>query len=207
MKAHLIRTIILMVLTMTQIICLLLGAALVLSMRQELNLAETRLGADILVYPAQAMSKILKDGLLMQGTSVMVYKSRNMLSRLADCEDISAVSYQIYITDKTDAAHPIRITAYDPESDFVISPWLAEGQNFIPPQGSVVVGSSVSLRDEQSLMLFQKTWPVSGHLLPTGSELDELVFVGMDTLNTLIRAASDNGNQTYPESGGLIDCD
>ena len=197
MKAHPVRTIILAVLTMTQIICLLTGAALVLSMRQELKLAEARLGADILVYPTQAMSKIPKDGLLMQGTPVMIYKSRSMLSRLADCEDISAVSYQVYITDRSDEAHLIRITAYDPESDFVITPWIAEGQSFIPPQGSVIVGSSVPLRDKQSLMLFQKTCPISGHLLPTGSELDELVFVSMDTLAGLIRAASDAGDQLY----------
>ena len=99
MKAHPARTIILMVLTAAQVMSILTGLFLVSAMRRELQLIQLRLGADLLVYPTQAMSKISKDALLMQGTPVLVYKSRSMLSRLADNENIAAVSYQIYISD------------------------------------------------------------------------------------------------------------
>ena len=186
-----------MFLTMLQVICILLGTAFVLGMHQELNLAESRLGADVIVYPTQAMSKISKSGLLMQGTPVQVWKSRAMLTRLADCDNISAVSYQIYILDESEKDHVIRITAYDPASDFVISPWIAEGQSFIPPDDTVVVGSNVTLSDGESLVLFQRNWPVKGHLLPTGSNLDDLVFVNINTLHSLIKAASDVGIHSY----------
>ena len=186
-----------MALTMVQIICIFVGISLVLSIRQELKLAEARLGADILVYPTQAMSKISKSELLMQGTPVQVYKSQTMLSRLADCDGISAVSYQIYISDVNETDRPIRITAYDPSTDFSISPWLSEGQDFIPPINSIIAGSSVVLSDDKTIKIFEKSWPVSGHLLQTGSDLDEMVFVSMDTLRSMINAASEAGIQAF----------
>ncbi|MBQ4512434.1 MAG: ABC transporter permease [Anaerolineaceae bacterium] len=191
-KAHPVRFGILAALTMLQQICLFTGLALVLSLRQELELAQSRLGADVLIYPSQAMSKISKDGLLMQGTPVEVYKNRSMLSRIDDCDHIKGLSWQIYISDGT-----YKITGYEPETDFVISPWLSEGSRFIPSEGSVVVGSGVSVPVNDRLTIFRKEWPVSGHLLETGSELDNMIFVSMDTLRMLLQASEEAGNSSF----------
>ncbi len=197
MKAHPARTIILMVLTAAQVMSILTGLFLVSAMRQELQLVQQRLGADLLVYPTQAMSKISKDALLMQGTPVRVYKSRSMLSRLADNENISAVSYQVYISDKTAVGETIFITGYDPDTDFVIAPWIAEGQSFKPEDETVIVGSKVKTSAENTVSLFQKDRLISGHLLETGSELDEMVFVDLNTLNSLIKDSAEAGIQTF----------
>lgn len=197
MKAHPTRTIILMVLTAVQVMSILTGLFLVSAMRQELQLVQLRLGADLLVYPTQAMSKISKDALLMQGTPVLVYKSRSMLSRLTDNENIAAVSYQIYISDKTAEGETIFITGYDPDTDFVIAPWIAEGQSFKPEDETVIVGSKVKTSADNTISLFQKERLVSGHLLETGSELDEMAFVNLNTLNSLIKDSAEAGIQTF----------
>ncbi len=191
-KAHPVRFGILAALTMLQQICFFTGLALALSLRQELELAQSRLGADVLIYPSQAMSKISKDGLLMQGTPVEVYKNRSMLSRIDDCDHIAGLSWQIYISDGT-----YKITGYEPETDFVISPWLSEGSRFIPSEGSVIVGSGVSVPVKDRLTIFRKEWPVTGHLFETGSELDNMIFVSMDTLQMLIQASEEAGNSNF----------
>lgn len=188
-----------MMFSLTQVMSIFMGAAMVLSIRQELKLAEARLGADILIYPTQAMSKVSKDKLLMQGTPVEVYKSRSMLTRLSECENLDAVSYQIYITDRTDEDQAIRIVGYEPETDFAVAPWIAEGPNFVPADNTVIIGSRVQSGSEDPVTLFHRQWPVSGHLLETGSELDTMVFVNMVTLKTLIQAAADSGIRNYSQ--------
>lgn len=197
MKAHPVRTLILIILTAAQVMAIFTGLMLVRSARQELQLAEARLGADVLVYPTQAMSKISKDGLLMQGTPVQVWKPCSMLSRLEECDNIDAVSHQVYISDGTTKGEPLRITGYEPDTDFVIAPWIAEGPSFIPPQGTLITGSKVRTDEGNTVSIFGKQWPVSGHLLETGSALDEMIFVSMETLKTLIEASVDAEIQTY----------
>ncbi|MBQ6505674.1 MAG: ABC transporter permease [Flexilinea sp.] len=190
-KAHPVRTGILHLLTIILVLCLFCGLIFVLSMKRELSIAQARLGADVLIYPTQAMSKIHKNDLLMQGSPVTIWKYRSLLERISDCEHIAVLSWQIYIFDGD-----IKITAYEPETDFVVSPWLAEAQNFIPPVGTVIAGSNIDCFDN-SVVIFQEEWPVSGLLLETGSELDEMIFISMDTLPMLIQAAEAAGITTY----------
>ncbi len=190
-KAHPVRTGILLLFTIVLVLCLFCGLIYVLSMKQVLSLTQARLGADVLVYPTQAMSKIHKNGLVMQGSPVMVWKNRSLLERISDCDHIAALSWHLYISDGD-----IKITAYEPETDFVISSWLAEGQNFAPPAGTVITGANIDASDH-AVMIFQENWPVSGHLLETGSELDEMIFVSIDTLPMLIRAAEAAGLSAY----------
>lgn len=82
MRTHPVRTMILMLLVIAQAACVMGGLMLTRSMRQEMALAEARLGADILVYPSAAMSKISSKTLLMQGSPVEVWKDRSILSRI-----------------------------------------------------------------------------------------------------------------------------
>ena len=58
MRTHPVRTMILILLVIAQAACVMGGLMLTRSMRREMTLAEARLGADILVYPSAAMSKI-----------------------------------------------------------------------------------------------------------------------------------------------------
>ncbi len=74
MRAHPVRTVILLLLVLAQAACAYSGLTLMRNMRQALSLADARLGADIPVYPGAAMSRISADSLLMQGTPVEVWK-------------------------------------------------------------------------------------------------------------------------------------
>ncbi len=197
MKAHPVRTVILFVLTFAQALCIFGGMMMVQDMRRELSAAEERLGADLLVYPTQGLNKLYKDKLLMMGTPVEVYKDRSMLSKMDYCEGISAVTYQIYLSDTLEDGSNIWIYGYEPETDFVLSPWLEEGKDLDLPKGSVAVGSRVKMSRDRTLELFGKDWPIALRLTETGSELDLAVFVPMETLKDMIRASVEAGIDTY----------
>ncbi len=196
-KTHKTRSIILFLLTLAQAACLFSGTMMIEGMRQELTQAQARLGADLLVYPTAAVSKISKDKLLMQGTPVEVYRDRSMLARMDSCDGIGAVSHQIYISDSQEDGSQVWITGFEPETDFVLTPWLEVGEDIHIPRGSLLVGSKVKPASDNTVTLYGRKWPVAARLMETGSSMDTSVFVSMETLEDIIGAAGEVGIEKY----------
>ncbi len=199
LRTHPFRTVVLLLLITAQAACALGGLMTVRSMRAEMARAEARLGADILVYPSAAMSKISSKTLLMQGSPIEIWKDRSMLSRMDSCEGIARVSHQIYIRDTTGET-PVWIVGFDSREDFTIAPWIGKT---VGPDRGIIAGSKVRVSEDR-VTLFSETWPVDAYLDETGSELDEMVFVEMKTLKSLLEAAEEAGITSYrgidPES-------
>ena len=188
-RAHPIRSLIIAVLALAQAACLFGGFILVGAMRAELTLAERRLGADLVVYPTAFLNQVEKKRLLMLGTPVGCHQPRSALARMSSNEDIAAVSYQLYMSETLADGSTRWIVGFEPETDFALSPWIAEGEGTLLPRGSVLVGSAVPGADGQTLSVFGRERPIGAHLLTTGSELDDAVFVSMDTLSDMMADA------------------
>lgn len=188
-RAHPIRSLIIAVLALAQAACVFGGLILVGAMRAELTLAERRLGADLVVYPTTCLNQVEKKRLLMLGTPVGCHQPRSALARMSSNEDIAAVSYQLYVSETLVDGSTRWIVGFEPETDFALSPWIAEGEGVSLPRGSVLVGSAVPGADGQSLSVFGRERPIGAHLLTTGSELDDALFVSMDTLSDMMADA------------------
>ena len=188
-RAHPVRSIIIAVLALAQAACVFGGLILVGAMRAELTLAERRLGADLVVYPTACLNQVEKKRLRMLGTPVGCHQPRSALARMSSNEDIAAVSYQLYVSETLADGSTRWIVGFEPETDFALSPWIAEGEGTSLPRGSVLVGSAVPGADGQTLSVFGRERPIGAHLLTTGSELDDAVFVSMDTLTDVMADA------------------
>ena len=188
-RAHPIRSLIIAVLALAQAACLFGGFILVGAMRAELSLAERRLGADLVVYPTSCLNQVEKKHLLMLGTPVGCHQPRSTLARMSSNEDIAAVSYQLYVSETLTDGATRWIVGFQPENDFVLGPWMREGEGTSLPRGSIVVGAAVPGADGQTLSVFGRERPIGAHLLATGSELDDAVFVSMETLTDMMADA------------------
>lgn len=146
-RAHPIRSLIIAVLALAQAACVFGGFILVGAMRAELSLAERRLGADLVVYPTSCLNQVEKKRLLMLGTPVDCHQPRSALARMSSNEDIAAVSYQLYVSETLADGTTRWIVGFEPETDFALSPWIAEGEGSSLPRGSVLVG-----RDRKSVV-------------------------------------------------------
>ncbi len=197
LRSHPIRTVILLLLTLLQAFCIFATLEMARSAGREMERAEQRLGADILIYPSSAMSRISGQTLLMQGTPVEVWRDRSLLKRLSDCEGLKQVAFQTYIQDRT-GAEKRWIAALDPEEDFVIAPWTEQGTLSGLRTGEAVAGCRVP-EEEGNVKLFGRSWPVFRRLEETGSELDDMVFVSRDTLELLLSAAGEEGVKEYED--------
>ena len=145
-RAHPIRSLIIAVLALAQAACVFGGFILVGAMRAELSLAERRLGADLVVYPTSCLNQVEKKRLLMLGTPVGCHQPRSALARMSSNEDIAAVSYQLYVSETLSDGSTRWVVGFQPESDFVLGPWMREGEGTSLPRGSVVVGAAVPVR-------------------------------------------------------------
>lgn len=195
-RAHPIRSIVIAILALAQAACVFGGFALVDAMRSELSLAQRRLGADLVVYPTNCLNQVEKKRLLMLGTPVGCHQPRAALARMSANEDIAAVSYQLYVSETLMDGSSRWVVGFEPETDFVLGPWTREGEGAPLPRGSVLVGSAVTAGSEQTLSVFGTSRPIGAHLMQTGSELDNAVFVSMDTLSDIFADASASGEDT-----------
>ena len=192
-RAHPIRSLVIAILALAQAACVFGGFVLVDAMRSELSLAERRLGADLVVYPTTCMNRVEKKRLLMLGTPVVCHQPRSALARMSSNEDIAAVSYQLYVSETLADGTTRWIVGFEPETDFVLSPWIAEGEGTSLPRGSVLVGSAAADGNAETMSIYGMQRPIGAHLLATGSELDSAVFVPMDTLADIVADASAAG--------------
>ncbi len=195
LRSHPVRTLILLMLVIFQVSSAYTGMMTALSMGNEMNVAQLRLGADILIYPSEAMSRISAKKVLMQGSPVPVWKSRDSLSRLQDLRGIRNMAFQVYICD-TASPEETWIVGFDPAVDFVICPWAGEETVRKLPVGSVLAGCGVEQKNLE-VTLFGKSWPVAGCLEETGSDLDRMVFAGPETMEEMIKASVESGIGDY----------
>ena len=190
LRAHKSRTLILLLIVTLEAFCALSGQLLADGFRSSLKLTEARLGADIIVYPSAAKSKIAEAEVLMQGYPVSVSKNRSMLAKLNECENVRQVTYQLYLRDTTGEL-PRWIICYEPETDFVLSPWTVQGK-----ANSILLGAGIEA-EGQTVSLFDAPFSVQDTLLKTDSILDNAVFVPFEELPRLIAAANAAGIETY----------
>jgi len=86
------RTTALILLTAFLAMSLFCGTIVVSSLRRGLNSMENRLGADIIVVPAEAESKASMKNLLLQGTIGTFYMDASALEKVRETEGVEKAS-------------------------------------------------------------------------------------------------------------------
>ena len=121
-RAHPLRSVVILFLALAQAACVFGGFILVTAARNELSLAERRLGSDLVVYPTSCLNQVDKNRLLMLGTPVGCHQPRSALARLSSNEDIASVSHQLYVSETLEDGSTRWIVGFEPETDFVLGP-------------------------------------------------------------------------------------
>jgi putative ABC transport system permease protein len=131
------------------------GSVLALTLQQGLSAMTKRFGADLMVVPKGASGQA--QSLLLRGETNYFYFDAGIVSKVSQMEGVASASPQFFLTslsaDCCDAM--VQLIAYDPATDFVIQPWIAEKFQGQVEDGQIVVGSSITIRDDKTVMLFE----------------------------------------------------
>ena len=184
------------------------GSVVVRSLRSGLESLEARLGADIIVMPAEAESKVSFKNLLLQGTAGAYYFDAATLEAVREVEGVEIAAPQTFLASlKADCcAVKVQIIGIDPETDFTVKPWIEQSYRRELGDMDVAVGCRVTADVGEDLRVYDLNTHVVAKLAETGTGLDTAVYCTMDTMRKLLAAAEEKGvsHRITSDSGDLI---
>ena len=173
------------------------GSVVALSLSRGLNSLENRLGADIIVLPSSARSKVDVKNLYLQGTTGYYYMDAAKLDRVRQGEGVAQASPQIFLASLRAecCSVPVQVIGFDPATDFTVQPWIARRVKSELGLNELVVGSSVSTQVGDVLRIYGVGCRVIARLDETGTGLDTAVYCTNDTMAGLLQAARELGHE------------
>ena len=171
------------------------GSVVVGSLRRGLESLEARLGADIIVMPAEAESKVSFKNLLLQGTTGAFYMDASVLDAVRGAQGVEIAAPQTFLASlKADCcAIKVQIIGIDPGADFTVKPWIEESYSRGLGDMEVAVGCKVTAGVGETLKIYEQYTHVVAKLAETGTGLDTAVYCNMDTMKKLLAAAEAKG--------------
>ena len=172
------------------------GGSLVMSSLQNgVASLEARLGADIIVAPADSRSHNDLNEILVEGVPGQFYMDASYLGKVAAREGVQAASPQYYLsTVKAGCCSmPVQIIGFDPASDFTVQPWIARSYGGELGENQVVVGCNITGAPGSAIQLYGVKCEIVSKLDETGTKLDNAVFATSGTVQNLINAAIEKG--------------
>ena len=146
------------------------GTMLVTGIDRGLHTVESRLGADIVVTPADA-DDFDAQAFLVSPEPSYFYMDEGVRDEVA---------------------------AFDPATDVTIQPWISDTAGDVKlGDMEVIVGANVGVADPENFSLFGNKLRVVAQFDTTGSSLDNAVYTTFDTARILIDSSLDKGLNKY----------
>ncbi len=200
------RTTVLTLLTAFLALAVFGGSVVVLSLRSGLNSLEARLGADIILVPSEAQSKVSFQNMFLQGTTGAFYMDASALDKALEVEGVEKAAPQTFLASlKADCCSiKIQVIGIDPEKDFTVQPWIARSLTRALGDMDVAVGCKVEAGIGEIIRIYEQRCKVVARLEATGTGLDTAVYCNMNTMNQLLKAAEEKGVSHKMASGDAV---
>ena len=155
---------------------------------QGLELSRERLGADAILVPKYASAS--GSDLLFTALPENIYMDADILEQAKQLEGVEAMTPQFYnqTLDLSccDAGTTRRIVGYDSETDFILTPYLEEAGKQNVDAGEIILGSNFPPEQlGQNYMLLGRKFTIVNLLQPTGSGMDDIYFMDIDSARKL----------------------
>lgn len=175
------------------------GALISMNLSRGLESMRERLGADIMVIPQGTHNKA--EALLTNGGSSTFYFTNNIEDLVRKAKGVKKASVQTYISSLSAGccAEKLQIIGFDPDSDFVIGPWIYSQHKNTLHKGEMIAGANVVVSYENTVRLYGHYWPVVAQLAKTGTSLDNSVFVNMQTVPQVVEYSAKVGHAAIPK--------
>ena len=152
---------------------------------QGLALSRERLGADAILMPKYSSAK--GDDLLFTAIPENIYMPIEVVEQAKELEGIAAMTPQFYCQTLAlgccDPGEEARIIGYDPETDFILKPYLEEEHRNGINQEQLIVGHNYEDDDLVGFnyMILGRVFKVVSMLQPTGTGMDSTFFMDWRT--------------------------
>lgn len=171
------------------------GSLFILVLQNGLKGMEKRLGADVMVVPADCGKTA--ESVLLEGSREYFYFNQSVADNIRKINGIEKLTEQFYLASLSAdcCSSQVGIVGFNPETDFIIQPWIDEKDKKQIETGKAIVGSEIQVGEDKVITLFGREYPVISTLASTGTSMDTSVYFTMDTVSQLIEDAGSKGIQ------------
>lgn len=165
------------------------------SMHQSVEKTVNRMGADVIVVPKEYATNY--SDALFSGEQCSFYFDKSWYSQVEHIEGIEQASPQLYLASLSAdcCSEPIQLIAFEPETDFIVQPWMKKLGIQKLNDDEVIIGNAMSAEVGDLYKFFGKNVKVAGKLERTGTGYDHCAFMNFHTAQSLMQTeqAKNNG--------------
>lgn len=171
-----------------------------------------RLGADLMVIPAEAAVDLDENELLFTGSPANMYMDESVVNEIAAVAGVERVSAQFYgqTLDASccSASTPSRLIGYDAATDWVIAPWTDASLDGALAENQIVVGANMAADFEGGGKVLGHPVEVAAVLDATGSDLDGSVLMSIDAVRAFVTETPELAYlwDEYGDPSTLVSC-
>ncbi|RIY24278.1 ABC transporter permease [Bifidobacteriaceae bacterium NR021] len=175
------------------------GSLISMNLERGLNSMRERMGADIMVIPQGTHTKA--EALLTNSGSSTFYFTNDIENLVRRSPGVQKASAQTYISSLSAGccAEKLQIIGFDPDSDFVIGPWIYSQHKQKLQKGEMIAGANVIVSYMNTVRLFGHQWPVAAQLAKTGTSIDNSVFVRRESVPQVVEYSTKVGHTAIPK--------
>jgi putative ABC transport system permease protein len=144
-----------------------------------LQLGVRRMGADMVAVPRGTNQAFVNAYLT--GETALRYMDRDVEERIRRLPYVESTSAQLHLRSLSKAAcctvWDMFLIAFDPETDFVVRPWLRRHNDMTLGPDDVLAGAMAADALRGEVRFFGHAFRVAGVLEPSGLGLDQAVFI------------------------------
>ena len=182
------------------------GLTLKSSLNHGITRMQERLGADLMIVPED--SEAQARNVLLTGTPEFFYMDSSIAGKISEIGGVDSVTTQFYFTSLSSdcCSTRVQLIAFEPGTDFVITPWINEKITDDLEHGQVIIGSEVTPLSNGKVKFYGSEYAVAGKLGETATGIDSSVFMTRDTMHLILDDAKAKGYQflTAEDDSSLI---
>ena len=163
------------------------------SLKKGMGNMRKRLGADIMLVPKGEREKA--ENMLLEGSRSNFYFEGEVYEKVQSIDGISDSTSQCFLKSLSAdcCSSEVQIVFFDPESDFVVGPWIETEYKQKLSGDSVIVGSDI-VSEDGKIKLFGQEYAIASQMARTGTALDSSVYFSTDAKAELLRNAEEKGS-------------
>lgn len=173
------------------------------------SLNEKRMGADIVIYPAVVDGD--SQDILYSGVAEMAYLDEaDLMNHLPD-DIIAEQTNEFFIqtlptADCCTADSTLRVVGIDPDTDFIIKPWITKELSGQFSKKDMIIGCDIQTDLGDKTTVMNTLFDIKGELYQTGSGMDRSVFIDMDQAREMARKTFSSNYFDEKDPDTLITC-
>ena len=178
---------------------------LVQGVERSIGVGVGRLGADILVVPEGQEIQVQTS--LVMGNPISFYMDSSKEKEVAGILGVERTSPQLFIASLSQASccsGSFQLIAFDPETDFTVTPWIKESLGRPLRENEVIVGKLIFQLPGEKLTFYGHEFVIAGKLASTGTGMDKVVFLSFRDAYVMAKESTVKAEKTLTLDQNMI---